>query len=135
MKRFDSIYSMVFYWVFHPLFTQLEKIMADIDDLNTAQAAASADFDSFVTEITADVADLKSQIVALQNANQGVNLAGPIAAATALDTKIKAALASFAPVVTPDPPVVTPDPPVATTPVVADPTPAPAPADTAEAKD
>ena len=83
--------------LFAPVYKHLERIMTTLDDLNTAVATVTADFNTFATDVQTQVAGLQAQLTALQGGSTPVDLSGPIAALGTLDTTIKAAIAATQP--------------------------------------
>ena len=68
--------------------------MTQLDDLNAAQAAATAATQKLITDVATEVANLNAQIAALQAqvaAGTPVDLTGAIASANALTALVKGA--------------------------------------------
>jgi hypothetical protein len=70
---------------------KLEKIMAQIDDLNAALAKATTDTQTLISGVAAEVASLQAQLAALQSANPAVDLTAAIASVNNIDSLVSAA--------------------------------------------
>lgn len=70
------------------IYRNTTKIMAQIDDLNTAQTAEAAAVTKLSADVATGIATLQAAIAAAQAANPQVDLTAAIAAANALTTQI-----------------------------------------------
>jgi hypothetical protein len=68
------------------IFNNQEKIMSQLDDLNTVLA----DIQATVSGIATDAQTLEDALAALQASNPGVDLSGPLATAQAINASLSA---------------------------------------------